>query len=235
LQLYIAGLKVKIDGGEILAERSKKYKIEFDDNASVIVIKSEWETLKKKHPNMSDQIGEYIASGDSFYRDLVNYNGIMLHSSCVVVDDKAYLFSADPGTGKSTHTQLWLQKFGDRAFILNDDKPALRWENGEWFAYGTPWSGKHDISVNARVKVAGIAMLERGEQNSIVPFSGKDAIFAVYKQVNRPKGAEYRMKILKLLDQLLKDIPLWKLTCNMDVSAVDVSYGAMSKAAEEKK
>ena len=49
----------------------------------------------------------------------------MLHSSAVVADGKAYLFTADSGTGKSTHTQLWPRMFGDRAYILNDDKPAL--------------------------------------------------------------------------------------------------------------
>ena len=138
------------------------------------------------------------------------------------------MFTANPGTGKSTHTSLWLQKFGNRAFILNDDKPALRLEDGAWYAYGTPWSGKHDISVNARVPVAGIACLERGEINEIEPFSGRDAVLALLRQCNRPKAAEYRIKLLDLLDKLITQVPVWKLKCNMDPEAAIVSYEAMS-------
>ena len=75
---------------------------------------------------------------------------MLLHSSAVVVDGYAYLFSADSGTGKSTHTGLWKQHFGDRAYIINDDKPAIRKVDGEWYVFGTPWSGKTDTSVNPR-------------------------------------------------------------------------------------
>ena len=129
----------------------------------------------------------------------------------------------------STHTKLWLKKFGSRAFILNDDKPALRLEEDGWYAYGTPWSGKEDISVDARVPVAGIAVVERGEKNSIEPFGGVKAVHAILKQVNRPKEMGYREKILDLLDQLITQVPVWKLCCNMDPEAADIAYGAMSK------
>lgn len=152
----------------------------------------------------------------------------MLHSSAVVVDGKAYLFSANSGTGKSTHTGLWLQLFGDRAYILNDDKPALRLEDGVWYAYGTPWSGKHDISVDARVPVGGIAMVHRGEENSIRPFYGKDAVLELMRQVNRPKDMQFRMKLLELLDQFFNLVPIWYLECNMDQEAAIVAYEAMS-------
>ena len=70
--------------------------------------------------------------------------------------------------------------FGEKAYILNDDKPALRLIEGIWYAYGTPWSGKHDISVNTGVPIGGICMLERGEENKIIPFRGKDAIFELF-------------------------------------------------------
>jgi hypothetical protein len=152
----------------------------------------------------------------------------MLHSSCVVVDGKAYLFTAPSGTGKSTHTELWLKQFGERAYILNDDKPALRMENGIWYAFGTPWSGKYDISRNERVPVAGIAVLSRSVENSIVRYSGFPAITAILDQMIRPAGEEYRTKILEILDGLMTDIPVWKLNCNMNPDAALVAYRAMS-------
>lgn len=183
---------------------------------------------QKDWPDVTDSDVEYMTSGFQFYRKLLNFDGMMLHSSAVVVDGKAYLFSATSGTGKSTHTQLWLKMFGDRAFILNDDKPALRLIDGVWYAFGTPWSGKNDISVNTGVPVAGIAMVERAEENEITPWSGKDAIFAIFTQVNRPRDMEFRVKLLELLDKLITQVPVWKLRCNMDPDAARVSYQAMS-------
>lgn len=75
---------------------------------------------------------------------------------------------ADSSVGKSTHTGLWRQVFGDeRVKILNDDKPALRFEKGIWYAYGTPWSGKYGMNLNLRYPVAGICFLKQGAQNKI--------------------------------------------------------------------
>ena len=159
---------------------------------------------------------------------LLGRNTLMLHGSTVAVDGKAYLFTADSGTGKSTHTSLWLRAFGDRAYILNDDKPALRLEDGAWYAYGTPWSGKHDISVNTRVPVKGIALLERGAQNEITPAANAEAVSKLLKQVNRPRAMEYRIKLLELLDQLITKVPVWNLRCNMNPEAAAVAYEAMS-------
>ena len=154
---------------------------------------------------------------------------MMLHASAVVVDGRAYLFSADCGTGKSTHVGLWLKRFGERAYILNDDKPAMRIVNGTWYAFGTPWSGKYDLSTNTGVPIAGIAMLERSDANEIARFQGKDAIYAIYRQLNRKtETAAFRIKQLELLDKLLTQVPVWKLKCNMDPEAAMVSYEAMS-------
>ena len=223
----IAGLTVKMDSFGRTVEQAESYVCAPCEEVDIIV-ESIWPMMKSLNPNYSDDIGEYLATGAVFYRELLNFDGMMLHSSCVVVDGKAYLFTADSGTGKSTHTKLWLDFFGDRAFILNDDKPALRREDGIWYAYGTPWSGKYDISVDARIPVAGIAAIERGETNEITPFRGIQAINAIMRQVNRPKAAEYRIKLMELMDKLITEVPVWRLRCNMDPEAAVVSYEAMS-------
>lgn len=223
----IAGLTVKMDSFGRTVEQAASYACP-PCEAPQIVIESNWPEMKAKYPYWPDELGEYMATGSSFYKQLLDFGGMMLHSSAVVVDGQAYLFTADSGTGKSTHTKLWLEKFGDRAFILNDDKPALRLEDDGWYAYGTPWSGKHDISVDTRVPLAGIAVVERGEENSIESFGGITAIHAILKQVNRPKQKEYREKLLELLDKLITQVPVWKLRCNMEPEAAEVSYQAMS-------
>lgn len=222
----IAGLTVKMDSFGRTVEQAVPYLSVPADHVDV-QITTDWKRLKADQPHLSDEDCEYLCSGGSFYRQLLDYCGLLLHSSAVVVDGWAYLFSAPCGTGKSTHTGLWLKAFGDRAYILNDDKPALRMEDGVWYAYGTPWSGKHDISANVRVPLAGIAMIERCAENSIEPFGGAKAIFAILEQTARPADASLRAKLLDNLDKLLSQVPVWKLRCNMDPNAALVSYNAM--------
>lgn len=222
----IAGLTVKMDSFGRTAEQAEPYCCDPCD-APEIIIESDWPLKKQFYPDWTDDLGEYIATGWDFYKKLLHFDGLMLHSSAVVVDGKAYLFTADSGTGKSTHTGLWLKKFPG-AYILNDDKPALRLEQDGWYAYGTPWSGKNDISAAERVPVAGIAVLERAEKNTIEPFGGIGAVREILKQVNRPRDTRYREMLLELMDKLITQVPVWKLHCNMDPEAAEVSYGAMS-------
>ena len=226
----IAGLTVQMDTFGRTLEQAEPYLCEKAEPQ--IVINADWQGLQSRQPHLSKDDAEYISTGQFFYNTLLRHSGFLLHSSAVVVDGKAYLFSAASGTGKSTHTQLWLDTFGDRAYMLNDDKPAIRYEDGAWYAYGTPWSGKYDISTNARVPLAGICFLKRGEVNEIKPFTGSAAAFAFLEQTIRPANAAIRVKLMDLVEQLVKDVPFWQLSCNMEKEAAMVSYRAMSGCDE---
>ena len=223
----IAGLTVKMDSFGRTVEQAAPYRCAPCEGVDV-QITSDWKRLKESQPHLSEEDCEYLCTGGSFYCQLLEYGGLLIHSSAVVVDGWAYLFSAPCGTGKSTHTGLWLKVFGDRAHMLNDDKPALRLEDGVWYAYGTPWSGKYDISANERVPVAGIAMVNRSGDNRIERFGGAGAVFALLEQTARPANGALRGKLLENLDKLMTQVPVWKLHCNMDPEAALVSYRAMS-------
>ena len=168
---------------------------------------------------------EYLCTGFYFYEKLLGFDGIMLHSSCVALDGRAYLFSADCGTGKSTHTHLWLEHLPG-AYIINDDKPALRFIAGRLLAFGSPWSGKTDESTYGGVEVGGIAFLYRGE-NSIAPLAPEKAIPLFYKQTNRTVYGEFTPLMLEMLDRVLTSAPLYELHCDMSREAVMTSYNAM--------
>ncbi len=222
----IAGLVVQMDTFGRTEQQAAPYLCA--DTKVDFILSADWQSYQKKYPYLSPEDCEYIVTGALFYKGLLQCDGIMLHASAVVVDGRAYLFSAPSGTGKSTHTRLWLQKFGKRAFLLNDDKPALRMEDGVWYAYGTPWSGKDDLSVNERVPVAGICFLKRGKENHIESFGGAKAVFAFLEQTVRPAEAEYRERILDSLTRIFKSVPVWQMECNMDMEAADVAYNTMS-------
>ena len=227
----IAGLTVEMESFGKTVEQAAAYITEPCDEAD-IVIQSYWQAMKSKAPELSDESCEYISTGTSFYRQLIGFGGIMIHSSAVVVDDVAYLFTAPCGTGKSTHTALWLSEF-DGAYILNDDKPAIRIEEGGVFAYGTPWSGKTAQNVDKRVRLGGICLLSRGEKNEICRIGGKEAIFAILSQTLRPRDAESINQVLSLIEKIISAVPVWSLKCNMESEAAHVSFDAMSEAARE--
>ena len=234
----IAGLTVKMECSGRTKLRAIPYQCSPVSNIDIEIptqrIRKTCQIWKEQFfPNDSDEIIEYTATGSLFGLYLLQHSGLILHASAIVVNNKAYLFTAHSGTGKSTHTTLWLNHFGDKAFILNDDKPAIRYIDGKWYAYGTPWSGKNDINRNCRAELAGIAVLERAEENSIERYDGVDAIFAILSQVNRTKEPEHRIKMMELLDNLITQVPIWKLKCNMDPDAALVSYQAMSAHEKE--
>ena len=89
----------------------------------------------------------------------VSYDkGILIHSSTLIYNKKAYLFLGESGTGKSTHTRLW-REYIYGAGLLNDDSPLVRVIDGKIFAYGSPWSGKTPCFKNERYPLGGVVRL----------------------------------------------------------------------------
>ena len=173
-------------------------------------------------------------SGLIFYVQLLQHDGLMLHSSAIELDGKAYLFSGDSGAGKSTHTSLWMQKFGPPARIFNDDKPALRFLDGRWYAYGTPWSGKNGINENIRVPLAGICFLKKAPLNRIRRLDPREAVMHIVRQTQRRfQRIENLDLMLHQVERLLQSIPVFELENRPEQEAVRLSYETMRRCAEE--
>lgn len=224
----IAGLTVKMESFGRTVAQAIPYQIPPVEKPDII-LQPDFLDLQPRFPRLSEADCEYLSSGRYFYYQLLHFDGMMLHSSAIAMDGRAYLFTADPGMGKSTHTSLWRCVFGDeRVHILNDDKPALRFEDGAWYTYGTPWCGKTAQNLNLRVPLGGIAILGRGEENEIQRCAGREAISALFRQTSNPKDPMLRTRILELLDKLISNVPVWKLCCNMEPEAAIVAYEAMS-------
>lgn len=230
----IANLRIRMDTYGRTEAQAEPYLVDTTGDADIIITSSA-EALRAKQPHLSLDDCEYLTTGGSFYRQLLQFDGMMLHSSAVILDGYAYLFSAPCGTGKSTHTTMWREAFGyDRVLMLNDDKPALRLEDGRWYAYGTPWSGKTAQNINVRVPLGGICVLTRGETNEIVPFGGTMAAMAVMEQTARPSDSAGRGRLLELVDSLLNTVPVWKLKCTPTHDAARVSQKAMTEEAKKR-
>ncbi len=217
--------------GERLVRQAAAYAVQTDAPPDLELYIPE-ETLAARvaqYPTLTRDDWEYILYTSVFYRELLRFDGLLLHASAVVVDGYAYLFSANSGVGKSTHTQLWRDLLGDRAYILNDDKPALRERDGRFLAYGTPFSGKTDLNRNACVPIGGICFLSRGEVNRVEPLAPGDAIPLLFEQTMRKLPADRMQLLLDRMDRLLQSAPLWKMTCNRDLSAAELAYETMRR------
>ena len=160
---------------------------------------------------------------------LLNRNTLMLHGSTVSVDGNAYLFTAPCGTGKSTHTRLWRELFGQRATMVNDDKPFLEITSSGVLAYGSPWSGKHGLATNICVPLKGICLLHRGQENVIRRMDGKQLVDFLSHQAHIPTDVALAEKAHSLVKILVETVPLWEMYCNKEPDAAKVAYTTMSK------
>ena len=158
---------------------------------------------------------------------LLSRDTLMFHGSTVAVDGKAYLFTGPCRTGKSTHTRLWREVFGQRAIMVNDDMPFLQLTPEGVFAYGSPWNGKHGLSTNICVPLQGICFLQRGAENEIHPITPAECNIDLRHQIHTPIDETLQSKAFSLADRLAEIVPLWQMRCNMQSSAAEVSYGAM--------
>lgn len=156
-----------------------------------------------------------------------DYDTVLFHGSCIAVDGAAYLFAAKSGTGKSTHTRLWREYLGERAFMVNDDKPLIRVQDGRALVFGTPWDGKHHLSRNTAVPLRALCILQRAARNSIEPVSAAQSLPMLLQQVYRPADGEALKKTLALVESLATSVSLWRLGCNMEVEAAQIAYNAM--------
>ena len=160
---------------------------------------------------------------------LLGCNTLLFHGSAVAVDGKGYLFTAACGTGKSTHTRFWRETFGDRAIMVNDDKPFLKIAENGILMYGAPWSGKHGLDTNVCVPLQGICILTRGTENRITPLAPEDTLPLLLHQSFAPEGAASSPDFRQLVLQLSQKAKLWRMECTKDPAAALVSFEAMSR------
>ena len=238
MPLYrMAGLYVIMDPRhERLKSYAEKYLCDIEQppaDAVVIDINLSEDYVKerqKESPHLSIEDCEYIWFGYCFGVKLLRNNGFILHSSSVMYEGKAYLFSADSGTGKSTHTHFWQEVFGDdKAVIINDDKPALREIDGVFYASGTPFSGKSDLSTNVTVPVKALCFIYRSDTNEIRRLNSSEALELIFEQIIRPKQSDNIMLLLEVLDSFFKKVPVYLLGVTCTPESAKFAYREINK------
>ena len=176
---------------------------------------------------VADEYLEYVAIYRKIADKLTEYDGAVFHGAVLDVDGKAYVITARSGVGKTTHVRLWLERFGERVSVLNGDKPIIRVIDGVIYAAGTPWNGKEGYGKRGTLPLAGIAFLERAEENSYKKLTASEGLVRFMGQIyiNKDNPA-FLVKTLRLADKVLSEVPLYELRCNMDSSAAEMAKNA---------
>lgn len=166
---------------------------------------------------------EYMYTGSAFSYRLKYLGGGVLHSSAIAYRGKGVAFTADSGTGKSTHTGLWLQQYPAEVSMINDDKPAIRFLEGKPYLFGTPWSGKTSLNANVQVPLKTIVCLHRGSTNTLRRLEPVEALFWLSRQIYRPYfDKALGEKVVSFTQQLAEQVPVYELHCTMEPEAAEL-------------
>ncbi|MCB2300100.1 hypothetical protein [Clostridium tagluense] len=173
------------------------------------------------HPVFSLTDFEYMYTGLAFSDRLTKLGGVVLHGSSIEYKRQGIIFSANSGIGKSTHTNLWKERFGDEVAIVNDDKPAIRFYKDMPYVFGTPWSGKTDLNTNIQVPLKAIIFIKRAETNWIEKLQVRDSVFNLTEQIWRPYyDTEIGEKTLDVIEKLISTVPIYRLHCSINQESV---------------
>lgn len=156
---------------------------------------------------------------------------IEMHASVIENGGKAYLFLGKSGTGKSTHSSLWLKHIPG-SVLMNDDNPAVRvWPDGRIICYGTPWSGKTPCYKNVEAPVGAYLQLRQWPENIIRKMPVLEAYSSLYSSISGMKDDSCPMAdaLNDTLDKILSAIPCYHLDCLPDAAAAQLSADTMRR------
>ena len=165
----------------------------------------------------------------------VNFGTLLFHSSAVEYKGRSYLFLGKSGTGKSTHSRMWLSALND-VTLMNDDHPIVRiWEDGNVIAYGSPWSGKTRCYKNIQAPLGGIIRIIRAPHNKAVRLSPIQSYASI---MTSSTGLTWEKSFADsrdaTLQQIISRIPCWNMECLPNEEAAKVCAEAVTKVWDNK-
>lgn len=155
---------------------------------------------------------------------------LLTHSSAVMHEGRAYMFLGKSGTGKSTHSRMWLKAI-EGTILMNDDHPVVRvHEDGSVIAYGSPWSGKTPCYKNVSAPVGGIIRISRAPWNKARRLSPIESYASLMTSCSgmtwEPALADGKDSTLQ---KVISSVPCWVMECLPDEDAGRVCCEAVSK------
>ena len=156
------------------------------------------------------------------------HEAVPVHASVAVWRGHGVLCLGESGTGKSTHTRLWLAHI-EGSHLLNDDSPILSTAGGTATVYGSPWSGKTPCYLSEAYPVAGLVRLEQKSENSIRRLGTLEAFAALQPSCPPCLMKEVRLqdRLVAFVEQVIQCVPLYLMGCRPDPDAARLCHGTL--------
>ena len=235
VNIKLAGIPIGLDNWyPDLAWLCREYMTEEAPLFTLGITRKEIEEERSKQAEVfTDGYLETVCLYRKLALEMLRYNVFIMHASVIEVDGKGYAFLAHSGTGKTTQTRLWLEHFGNRARVINGDKPLIRVtphaDGWNITAYGTPWCGKEGMGCNASVPLKALFLLERAKKPSCEPAPEEHTVDKLFHQMLMPEDPNQMLQLLTLTDRLVETVPAYILRCNMQEESVVIAYTAVNK------
>jgi hypothetical protein len=232
----IARLRVQLKNKYPYTEKFCQKYLSEDQNSGADIIAcvtdEEFSEERNLSPNFSDGYVENICLYRSLCLQIPQRDRLLLHASVLDFNGKGYAFLGRSGTGKSTHTRLWLQ-YLQNAFVVNGDKPILQETKDCFIAYGTPWQGKEGWGTKTETPLCGLCFIEQSKVNSIKKLTPAETAARLFLQILMPTEENAAVKTLDMVDSLITKTPAYLLSCDISEEAVKTSFEGMTGLAYE--
>lgn len=157
------------------------------------------------------------------------HDTLLIHASCVKNNGWAYPFTAKSGTGKSTHSALWMNCIPETE-LINDDNPIIRIVNGLPVLYGSPWSGKTPCYRNIKAPLGAVTRIERAPANSIERLQPVQAFASILPSCSSMKwDNEIYNNICNTVTRIIESTPVYTLHCLPDQAAAQLCYQTIKR------
>ena len=138
----------------------------------------------------------------------------LIHASCVEQQGVAYPFIAQSGTGKSTHTSLWMKTIPGTT-LLNDDNHVIRiLADGQPYIYGSPWSGKTPCYRNIKARLGAVTHIERAKENRMERLPVVKAFASLLPACSSMKwDTTIYHHLCDIVTRLIERVPIYTIYC----------------------
>lgn len=231
LKIELAGIKIQINNKyKYLRRLCQEYFSEFETpDMEITPDAKEIESQHLIQPEFPKSYCEGVVVYREICRKLPLFNAIMLHSSMVEKNGKAYAICGQSGAGKSTHTMLLLKNFGENLRVINGDKPIVRLINGELIAFPSAWKGKDKLGEKITAPLKALCFVVKSKENKLEELPQMEAAELLMEQFVIPKEADSVSKFLELADLMLKKCKAYKLYCDISDEAATLSFNNFMK------
>ena len=156
------------------------------------------------------------------------YDTILMHASVTMNEGRGYLFLGKSGTGKSTHSKLWMKHIAG-SDLLNDDNPAVRFTPQGAIVYGTPWSGKTPCYRNLQVPIGAYVRLEQHPENIICRETPLQAFASILSSCSTMMWDKPSYQhITRTVEKVVTHVPVFYLKCRADAEAAQLSHDTIT-------